>query len=162
MTTSSHASAMTAQAGRTMIELIIAIAIGMVILIGVGSLYLSSSGVSRLAQQAGSAEDTSRLLMGLIGEGIKTGGYGEIVGTGTIARGQTLFDGATVRGCSGSRLTAPFNATPDFTCTGAAPGDQLLIRFQSRYAALAMDNTLIWTTRRCAIVWAPLTPRRTH
>jgi len=46
------------QAGRTLIELIIAMAIGMVILIGVGALYLSSSGVSRVANQAGSAEDT--------------------------------------------------------------------------------------------------------
>ncbi len=42
-----------AQAGRTLIELIIAMAIGMVILVGVGALYLSSSGVSRVAQPGG-------------------------------------------------------------------------------------------------------------
>ena len=127
-------------AGRTMIELIIAMAIGMVILIGVGALYLSSSGVSRVANQAGSAEDTGRIVMTMIGEGIKAGGYGEIVGSDYSAQGQTLFDGAVVRGCSGSRFADAFNvATPDYTCTGAAPGDQVVFRFQGRYALVPMD-----------------------
>ena len=127
-------------AGRTLIELIIAMAIGMVILIGVGALYLSSSGVSRVANQTGSIEDTGRIVMTMIGEGIKAGGYGEIVGSDYSAQGQTLFDGPVVRGCSGSRFTDPFNvAVPDFSCTGAAPGDQVLFRFQSRYVIVPMD-----------------------
>jgi type IV pilus assembly protein PilW len=130
-----------AQAGRTLIELIIAMAIGMVILVGVGALYLSSSGVSRVANQAGTAEDSGQLLMFLIGEGLKTAGYGEIVGADFAVRGQTLFDGPVVRGCSGVRFTAPFGAPPDFSCGGAvAPGDTLLIRFQSRPALADMSN----------------------
>ena len=76
-------------AGRTMIELIIAMAIGMIILIGVGSLYLSSSGVSRLASSAGTAEDSGRLMMFMIGDGIKTAGYGEVVGAGFGRGGET-------------------------------------------------------------------------
>lgn len=127
-------------AGRTLIELIIAMAIGMVILIGVGALYLSSSGVSRVANQAGSAEDTGRIVMTMIGEGIKAGGYGEIVGSDYSARGQTLFDGPVVRGCTGSRFTDAFNAAaPNYTCTGAAPGDQVLFRLQGQYAVVTMD-----------------------
>lgn len=128
------------QAGRTLIELIIAMAIGMVILVGVGSLYLSSSGVSRVANQAGTAEDSGQLLMFVIGEGLKTAGYGEIVGSDFALRGQTLFDGAVVRGCNGRRFTDPYAATPDFSCGGAvAAGDQLMIRFQSRYAVVPMS-----------------------
>jgi type IV pilus assembly protein PilW len=128
------------EAGRTLIELIIAMAIGMVILIGVGALYLSSSGVSRVANQAGSAEDTGRIVMTMIGEGIKAGGYGEIVGSDYSAQGQTLFDGPVVRGCTGSRFTDAFNVvTPNYACTGVAPGDQVLFRFQSRYAVVPMD-----------------------
>lgn len=128
------------QAGRTLIELIIAMAIGMVILIGVGALYLSSSGVSRVANQAGSAEDTGRIVMTMIGEGIKAGGYGEIVGSDYAAQGQTLFDGPVVRGCAGSRFTDAFSAgAPDYTCTGTAPGDQVLFRFQGRYVVVPMD-----------------------
>jgi Tfp pilus assembly protein PilW len=121
------------QLGRTMIELIIAMAIGLVIMAGVGALYLSSSGVSRMANQAGTAQDLGRLAMFMIGEGIKVAGYGEIVGTETLARDQTLFDGAAIRGCSGSRFTAPFADPPDYTCAGAAPGDQIMVRFQGDY-----------------------------
>lgn len=129
------------EAGRTLIELIIAMAIGMVILIGVGALYLSSSGVSRVANQAGSAEDTGRIVMTMIGEGIKAGGYGEIVGSDYSAQGQTLFDGPVVRGCTGSRFTDAFNvASPNYACTGTAPGDQVLFRFQGRYAVVPMDG----------------------
>jgi type IV pilus assembly protein PilW len=129
------------QLGRTLIELIIAVAIGMVILIGVGALYLSSSGVSRLANQAGSAEDAGRLLMTMVGEGIKAGGYGEIVGSDYSAQGQTLFDGPVVVGCTGDRLTDPFNAgAPNYACNAvAAPGDQVLFRFQGEYVITPMD-----------------------
>lgn len=127
--------------GRTLIELIIAMAIGLVILIGVGSLYMSSSGVSRVATQLGTAEDTGRIVMYLIGSGLKAGGYGEIIGSDYSARDQTLFDGPTIIGCSGSRLTDPFNATaPNYSCTGIAPGDQVLFRFQGRHSRAAMSD----------------------
>ena len=126
--------------GRTMIELIIAMAIGLVILIGVGSLYMSSSGVSRTATQVGGAEDIGRVVMQLMGAGLKAGGYGEIIGSDYSARDQTLFDGPAVRGCSGSRFADPYNPiTPDYTCTGAAPGDQVLVRFQGRHSIAQMS-----------------------
>jgi prepilin-type N-terminal cleavage/methylation domain-containing protein len=146
------------QAGRTMIELIIAMAIGLVIMAGVGALYISSSGVSRVAQQAGTAQDLGRLAMFMIGEGIKAAGYGEIVGTDTAARDQTLFDGPAVRGCAGSRFTDPLN--DDFSCTGVAPGDQVMVRFQGDYqlvdagdpAAVALADCLGGTNNQEATV----------
>ncbi len=49
------------QAGRTLIELVIAMAIGLVIVIGVSSLYLSSSGISRTANQISTAEQAGQL-----------------------------------------------------------------------------------------------------
>jgi hypothetical protein len=123
-----------------MLELIIAMAIGMVILIGVGSLYLSSSGVSRMASSAGSAEDAGRLVMFLIGEGVKTAGYAEVVGAGFGLGGETYFEGPAIRGCTGSRMVAPFNAVaPNYACTGVAPGDQVFVRFQSRHRAAPMS-----------------------
>jgi type IV pilus assembly protein PilW len=130
------------QRGRTLIELVVAIAIGLVIMAGVGNLYLSSRGVSRVAQQAGSAEDTARVVMTAIGEGIKAAGYGEIVGSDHTALGQTLFEGPTMRGCTASRFADAFNAlAPDYACVGSAPGDQVLFRFQGRYALVPMDVT---------------------
>jgi len=46
-----------------------------------------------------------------------------------------------VRGCTNSRFGPnAFNpAAPDYTCTGVAPGDQVLFRFQGRYAVVPMD-----------------------
>lgn len=124
-----------------MIELIIAMAIGMIILIGVGSLYLSSSGVSRLASSAGTAEDSGRLVMFMIGDGVKTAGYAEVVGAGFGRGGETFFEGPAIRGCSGSRMVDPFNpVAPNYTCAGAAPGDQVFVRFQSRHRAALMSN----------------------
>ncbi|MGE5160959.1 MAG: PilW family protein [Betaproteobacteria bacterium] len=129
------------QRGRTLVELLVAIAIGLLLMAGVGALYLSSRGVSRVAQQSGSAEDTARIVMAAIGEAIKAAGYGEIVGSDHSARGQTLFDGPALRGCSGSRFADAFNAlAPDYACLGAAPGDQVLLRFQGRYALVPMDT----------------------
>jgi prepilin-type N-terminal cleavage/methylation domain-containing protein len=128
------------QRGRTLVELLVAIAIGLLLMAAVGALYLSSRGVSRVAQQAGSAEDTARVVMTAIGEGIKAAGYGEIVGSDHSLQEQTLFDGPAVRGCSGSRFADAFNPlAPDYACAGAAPGDQVLFRLQGRYALVPMD-----------------------
>lgn len=126
--------------GRTLVELLVAVAIGLLLMAGVGALYLSSRGVSRVAHQGGSAEATARVVMAAVGEGIKAAGYGEIIGSDHPAQGQTLFDGPALRGCSGSRFADAFNAlTPDYSCVGAAPGDQVLLRLQGRYAIVPMD-----------------------
>jgi hypothetical protein len=46
-----------------------------------------------------------------------------------------------VRGCTGSRFADAFNAlAPDYACIGSAPGDQVLLRFQGRYALVPMDS----------------------
>jgi hypothetical protein len=78
--------------------------------------------------------------MTAIGDAIKAAGYGEIVGSDHSAQGQTLFEGPAVRGCTGSRFADAFNAlAPDYACIGSAPGDQVLLRFQGRYALVPMD-----------------------
>ena len=129
------------QQGRTLIELIIAMTIGLVIVIGVSSLYISSSGISRTANQVSTTEQAGQLAMLLIGESIKLSAYGEILGSDYAAQGQTLMDGTHLRGCTGSRFTDAFPAyvappapqtPPDLGCTLAAAGDALYVRFQSR------------------------------
>ena len=69
------------QAGRTLIELLIAMAIGLVIVIGVSALYLSSSGISRTANQISTAEQAGQLALLLIGDSMKRAAYGEIIGS---------------------------------------------------------------------------------
>ncbi|MGZ9074468.1 MAG: PilW family protein [Burkholderiaceae bacterium] len=129
--------------GRTLIELIIAMAISLVIIAGVSSLYLSSSGVSRLAGEAGTAEESGQIAMFVIGGAVRLAGYGEILGSDYGSQNQTLFDGAYVRGCTNSRLAVPFPATPpllDLNCTGAGPQDALYVRFQARPEVAAISD----------------------
>ena len=127
--------------GRTLIELIIAMAISLVIIAGVSSLYLSSSGVSRLAGEAGTAEESGQIALFVIGGAVRLAGYGEILGSDYGSQNQTLFDGAYVRGCTNSRFAVPLPMTPlDFPCTGGGAQDALYVRFQARPEVAAISD----------------------
>lgn len=129
--------------GRTLIELLIAMAISLVIIAGVSSLYLSSSGVSRLAGEAGTAEESGQIAMFVIGNAARLSGYGEILGSDYASRNQTLFDGAHVRGCTNSRFANPLPAAPpllDLNCSVAGPQDALYLRFQARPQVAAISD----------------------
>jgi prepilin-type N-terminal cleavage/methylation domain-containing protein len=128
------------QAGRTLIELLIAMAIGLVIVIGVSALYLSSSGISRTANQISTAEQAGQLALLLIGDSMKRAAYGEIIGSDYAAQGQTLMDGVHLAGCTGTTFTDPFPAyvlppaaqtPPDLSCTVASGGDSIYVRYQA-------------------------------
>ena len=127
------------QAGRTLIELMIAMAIGLVIVIGVSSLYLSSSGLSRTSNQISTAEQGGQLALLLIGDSMKRAAYGEIIGSDYASQGQTLMDGVHLAGCTGTTFTDPFPAyvappapqtPPDLNCTVASGGDSIYVRYQ--------------------------------
>jgi Tfp pilus assembly protein PilW len=135
------------QAGRTLVELVIAMAIGLVIVIGVSSLYLSSSGISRTSNQISTAEQAGQLALLIIGDSLKLAAYGEILGSDFAAQGQTLMDGIHLRGCTGNAFTDPFPAyvappnsqtPPDLGCTVASGGDALYIRYQAAPVVAAM------------------------
>lgn len=128
------------QRGRTLIELLIAMAIGFVIVVGVSSLYISSSGISRTANQLSTVEQAGHLALLIIGDSLKTGAYGEIVGSDFVAQGQTLMDGVHLAGCTGSQFADPFplyvavpgvQTLPDLSCTAASGGDALYVRYQA-------------------------------
>jgi len=135
------------QAGRTLIELIIAMTIGLVIVVGVSSLYLSSSGISRTANQISTAEQAGQLALLMIGDSLKVAAYGEILGSDFAAQGQTLMDGVHLRGCTGTQFTQPFppyatpptpQTPPDLSCTVVSGGDALYVRYQARPVIAAM------------------------
>lgn len=129
------------QAGRTLIELVIAMAIGLVIVIGVSSLYLSSSGISRTANQLSTTEQAGQLALLVIGDSLKRAAFGEIIGSDYAAQGQTLMDGPHLRGCTNNQFTNPFPAyvapplpqtAPNLGCTVATPlADALYVRYQA-------------------------------
>lgn len=136
--------------GRTLIELVIAMAIGLVVVIAVSSLFLASTQAARVARQVSSIEQAGQLTLLMIGDLLKPAGYGEIVGSDFTGDGQTLMDGVHLRGCTGRQFNAPFPAyaappappnLPDLACTGSIAGDTLFVRYQAGPAAAGMLPT---------------------
>jgi type IV pilus assembly protein PilW len=118
------------QAGRTLIELMIALVLSLLIIGAVGSLYMVSSNTSRTAAQLGSAEERGRLAMFFLGEPIALAGYGNVIGVNETRFENVAMTDAHVRVCANGRFQDPLNA--DFTCVaGPGPGDQLYVSYQA-------------------------------
>ncbi len=118
------------QAGRTLIELLVALALGMLILLGVGSLFLGANQSTRTTTSVSSSEETGQIALTLLGNAIRRAGYAEIIGTSVIGvRENLLYSGPILRACRG----VPFNnvGTGDFGCTGTGTApDTLAVWFQ--------------------------------
>jgi hypothetical protein len=115
-----------------LIELMVAIGLGLLILLGVGTLFLASNQSSRSARNIASAEETSQILLYSMATAVGRAGYSEIVGTGaTNMRADLLFNGAHIRGCTGAGFANPLAG--DFSCGAAVVGasDTLMVAFQS-------------------------------
>jgi type IV pilus assembly protein PilW len=117
--------------GRTLIELLVAIALGILILLGVGSLYLGASQSTRSMTGLASAEESGAVALRLIGNAIKRAGYAEIIGTGdNNFRENLLYSGPLVRACKG--VAFDNIATDDYDCGAAtAAPDMLAVWFQA-------------------------------
>ena len=125
------------QFGRTLIELMIAMAIGVFIVLGMSALYGSAVQSTRLATQFGNMSEDTPLALHIIGQAIKRAGYGEIVGTSVAPTDQTLFAFPHLRACKSSSFANP--ASGDFSCGAAVAGapDSLFVQFQSESVAAA-------------------------
>jgi type IV pilus assembly protein PilW len=141
------------QVGRTLIELMIAIAISTVIILGISALYSASTNSARSATQLGAMNEDGALSLHLIGQAIKRAGYGEIVGTDFVSANQTLFAFPNIRACKSGLFTDAPNG--DFSCIAVAGGpDTLAIQFQGESVAAAAQKQ----TRNCSGSDPVLTP----
>lgn len=128
------------QAGRTLIELLVAIALGLLILLGVGTLYLSSNQSTRVATNVASAESVGQVALTLIGNSIRRAGYSEIIGTEDYGlQNNSLYRGPTLRGCTGARFGAD---NPNNACAATAAGapDSIAIWYQADNALAASQG----------------------
>ncbi|CAN5417654.1 hypothetical protein BH09PSE6_BH09PSE6_19050 [soil metagenome] len=158
--------------GRTLIELLISMTIGLIITAFVAGIFLTSTQTSRVVNQLGSIEDSGRTVMALIGNNIKQAGYAEIFGsdlalgsadTSILYHSQTLFGvNKNLGGCISTAPTtnARFESTGgypagkvDAACIGAAAdtvsagnpvtgNDALMVRFQGNTALAAEQGQL--------------------
>lgn len=125
------------QSGRTLIELMITLAIGVFIVLGMSALYGSSVNSTRIATQVGNMSEDTPLALHIIGQAIKRAGYGEIIGTSVSPADQTLFSFPHLRACRQSAFVDP--ASGDYSCTPSAAGlpDSIFLQFQSDSVAAA-------------------------
>lgn len=123
--------------GRTLIELLVAIALGLLILLGVGTLYLSSNQSTRVATNVASAESVGQVALTLIGNSIRRSAYSEIVGTEDYGlSNNVLYRGPTMRGCTGARFGGD---NPNNACNPTVAGtpDSIGIWYQADNALSA-------------------------
>jgi type IV pilus assembly protein PilW len=128
-----------AQGGRTLIELMISLAIGLAITAAVSGAYLSTASTARVAGEMAGMSDTGQIAMLMIGDSIRQAGYGEIIGSDVSFgssnidsyRTQTLFGGgAHIAGCNGARFVDDTSDTPTCAAATNANFDSLMLRFQ--------------------------------
>lgn len=126
------------QRGRTLIELLVAIGLGLLILLGVGALFLGANQSSRVARNVASTEETGQMVLAAIGNAIRRAGYAEVVGGGdTASRQDLLYSGPLVQGCVGTEFTLtagkPKLTGNNYDCGTTTTGkpDSLYVAFQA-------------------------------
>ncbi len=128
------------QRGRTLIELMVAMAIALIITAVVTAIFLSVNRTARYSGELSNVDDAGRVAMLLMGNAIRQAGYAEIVGRdiniaelGANSRHQTLLaDNLHLAGCrNGSFATDQVGqAAPVCTAATGSVFDALMVSYQ--------------------------------
>ncbi len=119
------------QRGRSLVELLIVMALGLLIIGGVATLYLASNQSTRAATSLAGAENLGQTALTLIGASVRRAGYSEIIGTEyTGFSNNALYAGPVLRACRAARFN---NDDPGAGCGAATAGasDALAVWFQA-------------------------------
>jgi len=129
------------QHGRSLVELMIAMAIGLVIMLAISSLYVTNTQTYRATDDKALMEENGRLALNMMAYHTRMVGLGELVnatpqrdaGGGSTSFVPTNTAGFGIFGCSGGFVN-PVNAIP--TCNTSATGpDSFLVSY-----VVDMDN----------------------
>lgn len=110
------------QRGFTLVELMIAMTIGLVLLLAVGTVFTSSRQVSRVQEDIARIQESGRFALEIIGRNIKQAGHAEIPFSGL----KIGFTGTAITGTDGAAgaadtLTVQYDgSTGDRDCQGSA------------------------------------------
>ncbi|CAG2148509.1 hypothetical protein LMG31506_03840 [Cupriavidus yeoncheonensis] len=122
--------------GRSLVEIMIAIVIGLLLLAAITAFYLTSQRGSRTQEGLRSADDGARWALSVMGEQLRLAGLGR-VDLSLLGARPVTFDGAPVQGCDGG-----FSNVSTGACI-AAPNsnpDAITVRY------LRIDGSLSSTT----------------
>jgi hypothetical protein len=107
--------------------------LGLLILLGVGTLFLGANQSTRVASNLSGAEESGQIAISLLGASIRRAGYSEIVGLAVPEnfRRSLLYGGPNIRACRQASFVNP--VAGDFTCNAAVAGqpDSLAVWFQA-------------------------------
>jgi type IV pilus assembly protein PilW len=125
------------QGGRTLIEILVAITIGMMLSVGILSIFGANRQTYRVSTDLQHMQSAGQLALDRLAYQIRMAGYGQLVGDFTTVSTPTSFIGNPVWACSGG-FNDPIDPSPTPACTGnAAQPDALQIRYQVENAAVA-------------------------
>ncbi len=121
------------QLGRSLVELMIAMAIGLAILIGIGSLFIGTRQTSKISDDRSRLEEDGRLALNLLSFHLRMAGYGQLTSndlkklivTNLIDDSEKMVEG--IDGCTGGFAN---HAALVKACTNnAANPDGFIIRY---------------------------------
>lgn len=124
------------QLGLTLIELMISMVIGLVLVLFVGTLFLTSKASFRLNDDNARLQEDASYALNLIGRNLMQAGYGNVVSSTTTDF--TNPDGTAAQGLKGcdNGFKSPIAAPIDFDCaTTGNPSMQISYRVEDAYDA---------------------------
>lgn len=117
-----------AQAGVTLVELMVAMTIGLFLLGAVGIIYVNTATTSRASTQESQMNEDATLALELLQQQIRLAGFSNIV----AASGARNFSGIAVRGCVGGFTTNDQANFSDLACGGDDDDpDALAVRYEA-------------------------------
>lgn len=126
-----HQRNRTRQAGVSLVELMVAMAIGIFLLGAVGIIYVNTSTTSRASTLESQMNEDASLALEILQQQIRLAGYSALGATGS-----RNFSGVAVRGCDGGFGTAGASnggtvAFSALACDGGAGPDALAVRYEA-------------------------------
>jgi type IV pilus assembly protein PilW len=132
-----RAASFRAQRGRTLIEILVAITIGLMLSVGILSIFSANRQTYRASSDLQRMQAAGQLALDRLAYQVRMAGYGQIIGDFTTVSQPTSFVGNPVWACTGG-FSDPREATETPACVNDANRpDSLQIRYQVETAAVA-------------------------
>ncbi|CAN5435079.1 type IV pilus assembly protein PilW [soil metagenome] len=129
------------QGGRTLIELMISITIGLAVMAAIIAIYSATTSTSRQADSSQRMSEDAAVAMNVLGSYIRMAGFSfpqanvatntVVSGSGTVQVTDSNFSGAAIRGCDNGFSNPTVSATTSLTCGGSAGPDAFVVRFEA-------------------------------
>ncbi len=123
------------QAGRTLLELMISITIGIVVIGAAMAIYAGTSSSSKVSETEARLNENATITLGLLQQQIRLAGYSAIMGPPNFPVTQRKNLDSTgssgVRGCTGGMATTNTTAFNDITCNNGTATHSLAVRYEA-------------------------------